>query len=341
MISDRPIFLKVYHSLGLKTTPSRNEFRTGRTLANSTSVFLALTAAVSAAATQTPSVRAPSLVATLNDRRVQESSGLAASRRTPGVYWTHNDSGSGPHLFATDSRGRALARVTVSGSRNVDWEDLASGPGPDGGAALFIADFGDNSRSRRELVLYRVEEPAIDLTRERTELTTMTAHRFPFKYPDGPHDAETLLVIPTSGEICVVTKSGDGQSGVYRFPQPLARDRLVTLEKVATVSFGMTINLPGRLGRFERLQRMATGGAISPDGRKIAIQTYTEVYEWALRPDETVPAALARKPSRTPLLIGQSEGLCYAPDGGVYLTTEGRPCRLWRIPPAGKNAPAR
>ncbi len=33
----------------------------------------------------------PVQIATLEDRKVRESSGLVASRRSPGLFWTHND----------------------------------------------------------------------------------------------------------------------------------------------------------------------------------------------------------------------------------------------------------
>src|SRR5438874_9337753 len=71
----------------------------------------------------------PVLLGTLQEKAVTESSGLVASRRTPGVFWTHNDSGDGPYLYATDRKGRALAKFTVSGATNVDWEDIAAGAG--------------------------------------------------------------------------------------------------------------------------------------------------------------------------------------------------------------------
>lgn len=53
---------------------------------------------------------------TIEDPRITESSGLAASRAHPGVYWTHNDSDDGPYVFAVDSRtGKTLATITMRG----------------------------------------------------------------------------------------------------------------------------------------------------------------------------------------------------------------------------------
>lgn len=53
---------------------------------------------------------------TIEDPRITESSGLAASRAHPGIYWTHNDSDDGPYVYAVDSRtGKTVATITMKG----------------------------------------------------------------------------------------------------------------------------------------------------------------------------------------------------------------------------------
>src|SRR6476619_5675818 len=39
---------------------------------------------------------------------IDESSGITASKCQPDVYWTHNDSGSGPFIFAINLAGDNL-----------------------------------------------------------------------------------------------------------------------------------------------------------------------------------------------------------------------------------------
>src|SRR4029079_15941055 len=51
-----------------------------------------------------------------------ESSGLAVSRRNPGLLWSHNDSGSAAVLFALDTTGATRGRVRVPVNTR-DWED--------------------------------------------------------------------------------------------------------------------------------------------------------------------------------------------------------------------------
>src|SRR3954454_20418778 len=88
----------------------------------------------------------PVTITTVKDKSISESSGLAASRLTPGAYWTHNDSGDGPFIYAFDTRGDSLGIFRVVGAQARDWEDMASGPGSERGKSyLYIGDIGDNN----------------------------------------------------------------------------------------------------------------------------------------------------------------------------------------------------
>src|SRR6185295_5400530 len=148
----------------------------------------------------------PATIATIKEKSISESSGLAASRSTPGAYWTHNDSGDGPFIYAFDTRGDSLGIFRVTGAQARDWEDMAAGPGPLANKSyLYLGDIGDNNEARDEVVVYRVAEPALNATtRKLTKVrpgSTEPAEAIRLKYPDGKHDAEALLVHPTTGNI--------------------------------------------------------------------------------------------------------------------------------------------
>ena len=87
-----------------------------------------------------------------------EGSGLAASRRTPGRFWSHNDSGD-PVLFALDNDGRVVGRVRMSGAAVEDWEAIAVGACPSG-SCIYVADIGDNDAERNQITVYRIPEPS-------------------------------------------------------------------------------------------------------------------------------------------------------------------------------------
>ena len=53
----------------------------------------------------------------IDSEQLLEGSGLAASRRPPGVFWTHNDPGDSARLFAIDRQGRVLGDVLQAAVR--------------------------------------------------------------------------------------------------------------------------------------------------------------------------------------------------------------------------------
>jgi hypothetical protein len=227
---------------------------------------------------------------------VGEASGVAVSRRTPGILWSHNDSGRAS-LFAFDNAGNAKGRVELTGVSIDDWEDLAAGSCPEG-SCLYIADIGDNNRVRRGITIYRVPEPRpADQTTKPAEAWTMT-------YPDGPHDAEALFAA-SDGQLFLVSKEDARTTALYRVPAP-SGSGIGKLQQVA--------QLP--------LQRV-TGAATSPDGSWVALRTNTELMFY---PAADVIAGKTVQPRRfdlKPLKERQGEGVAFGPDGVIYLVGEG------------------
>ena len=257
------------------------------------------------AAQQPPScAAAPQSVARLP--ALPEASGLAISRTTSGRLWTHNDSGA-PALFALNAQGALTARVRLSGLRVNDWEALAAGRCP-AGSCLFIGDIGDNDSARRQISVYRLAEPGAS--------EGATPEAFHATYPDGRHNAETLL-IDSQGRLYLITKEETRPPRLYRFPAELKAGATHSLEPV---------KLSGTAAAtFTRI----SDGSVSPDG------------QWAaLRNDQQVAFFKAQdffagrwSPARTVDITGvgepQGEGLAIADDGTLYLAGEG----------AGESAP--
>jgi hypothetical protein len=225
-----------------------------------------------------------------------ELSGLVASPTQPGVLWAHNDSGDRARLFALRADGSLIASLDVPGAEAVDWEDIAVGPGDE----LLAGDIGDNNSVRASIDVYRVPEPRLS----DGPRATAPATRVRFTYPDGAHDAETLLADRRTGEVVVVTKRLDGRSGVYAGGLTSG-----TLRHTGTLRLG--------------LAGLATAGDVSADGQVIAIRTYTALYVWARSPGATIAATLARKPcvgSAQLAREGQGESLALSRDGRSFFT---------------------
>lgn len=269
----------------------------------------------------------PLIVGSLKNRAIVESSGLTASRLTPGVYWTHNDSGDGPYIFAFNARGDSLGVWRVAGADARDWEDIAAGPGPQAGKSyLYVGDIGDNNGVRSEIIVYRIPEPLLTpadatLTKAKAKVTD-PGEVIRLRYPDGKHDAEALLIHPQSGNLYVVTKVLLGDPGVYEASAPLTTGPVTTMKRVTS------LKVPSLLGG------VITGGTISPDGRRVALCDYFQAYELVLPRGSTAFDDIWRQGFAS-IDLGrrtQGEAIAYRMDGKALLaTSEGRSSPLIQV----------
>lgn len=295
--------------------------------------FLVLCAAQACAQVawpETPVASTSERVAVLDDKRIKESSGLCLGGRDPSIFWTLNDSGGEPCVFAIDRGGKTRAKVRVRDAANFDWEDIALGKDEKGAPALFIGDIGDNLQMRPTIQVYQIPEPEINEPGKVVEETISAAPViWRVSYPDGKHNAESLLVDPKTNRLHLLTKSEDGRSALYVFPQPMQKEVSMTLEKVAELTFPKLI----RAGKRPHDNCMTTAAGFSPDGTRMVVATYSSLYEWKLSPDQPLADALKQPPERIePELLRQLEGVCYDGDNlTLWLTSEHLPAPLLRV----------
>jgi hypothetical protein len=235
---------------------------------------------------------------------LDESSGLAASRRQPGVLWTLNDSGNDPWIFATDTLGRDHGAFTVIGAENRDWEAIALGP-CGSRDCLYIADTGDNGRDLGTARIYRVPEPAIPARSPRTR----AAEVLEFRYPRGSWDVEAALV-GGDGTVYLITKAGGRAPTVYRLrPEAWGKDQPALAEAIGKLPIDA-----GSLGN------RVTDAALSPSGGQVAVRTYLAVYLFALTSQGALrPLGIACDAAGLQL---QGEGISWLDDRVLVLTSE-------------------
>lgn len=271
---------------------------------------LLFSAAPAASVTPAQASTAPTPLLRLQDPALLESSGLAVSARRKKILWTHADGGSVAQVRAVDRRGQTVAIVTLRGIDPYDPEALAPSLRADGTPLLWLGDIGDNREERPDVSVFRFVEP-----RKLTD-RTVRATWFGFTYPDGPHDAEALLVQPGTGRVFIATK-GFGGAGLYRAPR-----RLVPRE-VGT----------NRLTRVGDVPVLVTDGAFLPDGRFV-LRTYTSVVLYG-RPGEA-PDGLDELASAP--LPAQPQGESIAVDGDRLLVgSEGRRSAVYAVPLPGRE----
>lgn len=250
----------------------------------------------------------------LSDRSVTESSGLAISLRREGYFWTHNDSGDGPSLYAYDKKGRRAAKVKLKDVNANDWEDcctFSSG----GKARLLVADCGDNGRQRSKIQLFLLDEPD-----PRESDTVKKVSRITVRYPDGARDCEAVAVDSVRKTIVLLTKSFLPQSGVYVIPLPeqtqKAFDITVTATKVATVV------LP-----------LVTAADFDASTGDLWVTNYLQAFRFHA---STRTQPLARQIKQLPDAFDlprwrQVEAVAVDEDQNVWITSEGSPTPLGRL----------
>ena len=254
-----------------------------------------------------------------------ESSGLARSQREAGLYWSHNDSGGPTTTYAFDEAGRLRATLTLSGTINLDWEDMNSFT-EDGAPRLLLADVGDNGAIRPLLTLYVAEEPALPAG-SVPELRAAPLRTLLMAYPDGPRDCESVAVDAREGFIYLLSKR-DAVPRLYRVPlRPVLP--LVVAEALGEI---VIPRAPAGMANPERIN-WVTSMDFDPSGTRLAMVTLTQAYIYERTPDQSWINALQQSPRALDLPdYPQIEAVTWAADGSALLiTSEGSPTPAARI----------
>ncbi len=263
------------------------------------------------------------VLGTITSADLREVSGLAASRRQPGVLWAHNDSGDSARIFAVRTDGSVAGEFRLKGIGAVDFEDLSTGPfaGLDTDA-IFIADVGDNGRTRSKVVVHVLEEPDVPSGGDPIEVPVLAS--IALAYPGGAADCEAFFVDPATGDFYLAAKETlqDGTCRLFRKSAPhVASTTPVLLEEVAHVP-----TLP------------PTGADMSADGSMLIVRTYFGGVLYFRAPGQSIAQAVAAEPCELPPFPNEPQGEAIAidPDGSGFVTVSeyrsGTPQDLHRTP---------
>jgi len=263
----------------------------------------------------------------LQRKDMDEISGIAASGINKDLYYIHNDSGDTSRFFAILPTGELKSTIYFKGDPTErlgvrDCEDIAVGPGPvKGKSYVYLGDIGDNNHSRKYLKVYRMEEQKSWAT---DSITNTPADPVNLKYPDGPKDAETLMVDPIEKLMYIVSKREDTVS-VYTAPLSYKTNDTILLTKRCKLFF-----------KGFRLFKWITAGDISKDGKQVLIKSYSKVYYWKREGNEPIWKTIQRAPRILPYQEErQGEAIGFTPDGkGYYTTSEGvyAPIYYYNVP---------
>ncbi|MBS1530306.1 MAG: hypothetical protein JSU01_08360 [Bacteroidetes bacterium] len=244
------------------------------------------------------------VVNSLERQDLVEVSGVAASRLNPGILYIQNDGGNPNQVYMIDGAGANKGTLNIP-EANRDWEDIAVGPGPVAGKSYFyLGDIGDNHSAYSSVIIYRFEEPDLSGQTFPVNINVTKIDTIKLKYPDGPRNAETLMVDPNTKDIYIASKQSNFcQLYVAHYPQ-------------STTS--TTVMTPVVKLYFDK----ATGGDISPDGTEILLRSNQLIWYWKLPAGTSILQGLLMQPEVAPYANNepQGEGIGFAADGSGYYT---------------------
>ena len=262
----------------------------------------------------------------IESRRLDESSGLAASQRYEDILWSMNDSGGEAELFALTIHGEHIGRWSLDLPKPNDWEAMDSFQWR-GKNYLLVADIGDNFAMRSSVSYTILEEPDARTLVDGAILRPVISQHF--VYPNGPRDSEAIAVDPVRGEILVLSKRTKPPE-LYRLPLSLgaankSQNQTNSGEPI-TASYVTSLQgfvVPGRAevdlyGGVWAYLGMPTGMSITDN--RLLVTTLEHAYLFDLN-------NLATPPNRVVLpLTGQREAIAFAKDRSdqAYVSNERR-----------------
>lgn len=157
---------------------------------------------------------------------VTESSGLIIYNDS--LFITHNDSGDKPILYFFNKKGKLIHQVIVSNAKNIDWEDITK----DDQGNIYIADIGNNSNQRKDLVIYKIKGNNLlknnVISSESIEISYEEQSDFPPKDEQLNFDAEGLGFHNDS--LWILTKCRtipfEGNTYIYKVPTKTGKYKL-------------------------------------------------------------------------------------------------------------------
>jgi hypothetical protein len=243
-----------------------------------------------------------------------ESSGLIAE--SAHRFWSHNDSGDEPSIYQFDEKGILLKKINISNATNVDWEEMQM----DNQGNLYIADFGNNAHSRKDLVIYKITDfknktAEVSIKAERIEFHYDEQKAFPPSEAERHFDAEAFVVLNDS--ILIFTKDFtskpySGKTSVYKIPNQIGKHTA----KLVTV---LETNKKGKY------KGAITAAAMSPNQNQIVLMSYQKLWVFkANQPFEQIFSAKKKNPVFTFGLtqFAQREAVAFADGCTLYITSE-------------------
>jgi hypothetical protein len=239
------------------------------------------------------------VLAQIDDLTMQEASGLVASTKNPGYFWTHNDSGDTSRLFLINQKGQIKAQVLLEGVDAIDWEEITI-VSDTSETYIIVADIGDNQAIRSSVSLLKFIEPEVsDL--DKLVMSADAISTMQLTYKEGARDAESLFWDRNKNEIVLITKREENVN-VYSFAFAAGSHEITRMGTLSLRNF--------------------TAADMNQDG-EILIKNYQSIFYWGKSNAPAAERILTETPQRIPYQWEpQGEAICWSGNKGFYTLSE-------------------
>ena len=225
------------------------------------------------------------------DNDIDESSALEIVKGSD-LLWTIEDAGNKNYLFGLNHKGKIKKKIKITNVKNIDWEDLTS----DDTGNIYIGDFGNNSKKRKNLAIYKVK---IDtLTGNKT-----TAEEIIFSMPKKikPEDFESFFLFQNN---FYIFSKNPKKNLLLKVPNEIGSHTAILLDK---------FELDGK-------QTKVTSAAISPDKKTVVLLNHDKLWKISNFKSDTFFKGDIEvlKFDHT----SQKEGICFKDENTVYISDE-------------------
>jgi len=236
---------------------------------------------------------------------LKEASGTEITRNSDFI-WLLNDGGNKPQLFGVDTLGTIKKQLDIN-AKNTDWEDLTS----DKEGNLYIADFGNNASSRKDLSILKIKSSDLKsdsiINVERIEFKYPNQKKFPPKKKQLYFDSEALIHYNDSLYIFTKSrvKSDYGKTNLYKIPAVPGKQTAQYISSYTTCN---------------NMDCWITSADISADAKKIVLLTHKSAWVFTDFKGDNFFNGTATELSFDH--ESQKEGVCFKDANTLYIADE-------------------
>ena len=208
------------------------------------------------------------------------------------TLWVIQDAGNNNHLYGLNTKGDIIKDISIDNIQNIDWEDLTS----DHLGTIYIGDFGNNNKTRKDFTIYKVSNPDKAGTTAKAEVIS-------FKLPKKMKSQDFESFFLYNGNFYIFSKS-DKNCKLFTVPNTIGNH---------TAHYISEEKLKGK-------HTKVTSADISDDGKTVVLLNHSQL--WVLQDFNKTDFFSGSKKNSEFNHDSQKEGINFINSDTVLITDE-------------------